>query len=537
MVYREHGLWEVLEVLRRLHRGEARRSIARNTGRSRKTVNRYAAAAAELGWEPGSVEPDEALAGAVLAGLRPGPQEASAQRMETLLLQHKECLQDWLDPDNPYGRGLRLTKIHQLLSRQGVDVSYSSLYRFVVKHLGFGRKQGTVRVAETAPGELAEVDFGRLGLVPDPETGRKRMLYALLVILVFSRHQYMHLTHSQKLEDFITGIEDAWSFFGGVTSRLGIDNLKAAVNKADRYDPAFQRTFEEYANHRGFVIDATVPSHAKGKPHVERQVPFVRESFFRGESFLSREHAQHEGIRWCMTTAGMRIHGTTRKPPLILFETVEKAALRPLTAQRFDPPRWAEPKVHPDCHVRFNYGLYSVPHIHKGRKTTLRADSKLVRIYVAGNLVKTHPLQPPGGRSTDYSDYPPEKTPYAMRDADYMIRKAKEQGENIGSFAERLLSGTFPWSKLRQAQKLLRLTEKYGNERIDAACRRAIGFDLINVNRVQRIVERSLENEAGSSKNRPPQVVQLPLRFLRDPKTFNHHHCDKENENGNQDVT
>jgi len=89
---------------------------------------------------------------------------------------------------------------------------------------------------------------------------------------------------------------------------------------------------------------------------------------------------------------------------------VEKAALRPLTAERFDPPRWAEPKVHPDCHVRFNYALYSVPHIHKGRKTTLRADSKLVRIYVAGNLVKTHPLQPPGGRSTDYSDYPPEKT-------------------------------------------------------------------------------------------------------------------------------
>ena len=137
----------------------------------------------------------------------------------------------------------------------------------------------------------------------------------------------------------------------------------------------------------------------------------------------------------------------------------------------------------------------------------------------------------------DYSDYPPEKTPYAMRDANYIIRKAREHGENIGSFAERLLSGTFPWAMLRQAQKLLRLTEKYGNERIDAACRRAIGFELINVNRVQRIVEQSLENEAEASNDRPPQIVQLPLRFLRDPKTFNHNHCDEEKDSGNQDVS
>lgn len=537
MPYLEHGMWEVLEVLRRLHRREGRRSIARNTGRSRKTVNRYLAAAAELGWTPGSVEPDEALAGAVVARIRPGPQETSSERMEALLLEHKERLQDWLDPDNPYKRGLRLTKVHQLLSRQGVDVSYSSLYRFVVKHLGFGRQPGTVRVADVAPGELAEVDFGRLGLVFDPEAGRKRMLWALLVILVFSRHQYMHLTHSQKLWDLIGGMDDAWAFFGGVTSRVSLDNLKQAVAKGDRYDPAFQRTFEEYAKHCGFVIDSTVPYHAKGKPHVERQVPFARESFFRGESFLCRDHAQQEGIRWCLTTAGMWIHGTTRKPPLVLFETVEKAALKPLKAGRFDTPKWAELKVHPDCHVRYNYALYSVPYTHRGKETTIRADSKLVRIYVAGNLVKTHSLQPPGGRSTDYSDYPPEKTPYAMRDANYIIRKAGEQGENIGSFAERLLSGTFPWAMLRQAQKLLRLTEKYGNERIDAACRRAIGFELINVNRVQRIVERSLENETGASNDRLPQVVQLPLRFLRDPKTFNHSHCDEEKDSGNQDVS
>jgi hypothetical protein len=474
------------------------------------------------------------LVGEILAKLRPGPKDASRSEAKQLLFRHKEQLKDWLNPDPPSKRGLTLTKVHILLKRRGIHVSYSSLYRFAVKHLDFGRQQATVRVADVAPGELAEVDFGRLGLIPDPKTEKRRVLYALVVTLVFSRHQYVHLTHSQKLKDLLVGLEDAWESFGGVTARVAIDNLKAAVNKADRYDPAFHRTFEEYARYRGFVIDATVPNHAKGKPHVERQIPYVRENFFRGESFLSLEHAQHEAPKWCLTTAGLRIHGTTRKPPLAQFEKFEKSALKPLKGERFDTPSWAEPKVHPDCHIRFHYALYSVPFRYRGRKTTVRGDRHLVRIYIDGNLVKSHATQPKGGRSTDYNDYPPDKSPYAMRDADSMIAKARKRGKSIGLFMERLLSGDFPWSKLRQAQQLLRLTEKYGNDRIEEACHRALRFDLIHVPRLKRMVEKALERE-GDPSGPKGQLVQLPLRFLRDSKSFNHTHYErKEGENGNQ---
>lgn len=535
MAYLEHGMWEVLDVLRRLHRGEGHRSIARVTGRSRNTVRRYAASAAELGWKPGQTEPDEALASAVLARLRPGPQEACAEQTELALLPHKERLREWLSPDNPYKRGLKLTKVHRLLARQGVQVSYSSLYRFAVRHFDFGSRQGTVRMAEAEPGELAEVDFGRLGLVPDAEVGRKRVLHGLVVTLVFSRHQYVHVTHSQKLADLIEGLEEAWVFFGGCTARIVIDNLRAAVTKADRYDPVFHRTFDEYARHRGFIIDSTLPRHAQGKPVVERQIPYVRENFFRGESFLSREHAQREAIRWCVNTAGLRIHGTTRKRPLVMFERAERPALKALSTERFDPPRWAELRVHPDHHVRYQYALYSVPYQYRRRQVTLRADSKLVRIFVDGNLVKTHPIQPRGGRSTDYNDYPPEKTAYAMRDANYLIEKAEQLGCNIGVFVQELLAGPFPWSKLRQAQKLLRMTSKYGADRVDAACHRALQFDLINVHRVQGIVERALENADAPCQRHQARLIQLPLRFLRDPMTFNHTHDPKENQDGNQD--
>lgn len=257
MAYKEHGMWEILDVLKRIHRGEGRRQVARATGRSRKTVGRCVSVATDFGWVPGAHEPDEQLAALVLARLRPGPKVPVAES-EEILKPHTEAIRQWLAPHDGYQRGLRLTKVRILLERRGVHVSYSALYRFACKHLDFGRHASTVRVADVAPGELAEVDFGRLGFIRDHETGRRRAVHALIVTLVFSRHQYVHVIHSQKPDDLIDGLEAAWEFFGGVTERVVPDILKAAVVKADRYEPAFQRTFNEYAEHRNFTIDAAV---------------------------------------------------------------------------------------------------------------------------------------------------------------------------------------------------------------------------------------------------------------------------------------
>lgn len=547
MAYREHGMWEVLDVLMRVHRGEGRRQIARVTGRARKTISRYVKVATQLGWAPEQDEPDEKLAAAVIARLQPGPKEVVVDS-ERALEPHKEELRRWLKPHDGYRRGLRLTKVLSKLERQGVHVSYSALYRFACKYLDFGRSASTVRVADVAPGELAEVDFGRLGLVFDPEAGRKRVTHALVVTLVHSRHQYVHITHSQALDDLITGIDDAWDFFGGVTARVVLDNLRAAVVKADRYEPAFQRTFNEYAKHRGFVIDAAVVRHPTGKPHVERQIQYVRDSLFRGEHWLDVAHVQREARTWCLSTAGGRIHGTTRKQPLVEFEASEKGALKPLRDERFDTPKWAELKVHPDQHIRFGQALYSVPYQHKnrptkGKQTTVRGDSRLVRIYLDGDLIKTHAVKPKGGRSTDYGDYPPEKTAYAMRDANYIISKAKQRGASLGKFTEALLSGAYPWSMLRQAQKLMRLVDKYGAERVDAACQRAISFDLINVKRVERIIVQALDSPSFTETHARTRasVTQLPLKFLRPAQSFchatTHPAHTEETDNGSPSIT
>jgi len=174
LAYREHGMWEILEVLKRHHQGESQRRIAVATGRGRKTVRAYLREAKKLGWSK-EVPPDEALASRVVQRRQPGPTPSVLSPSEKALRGHHERIHQWLE--GPEGeKGLKLTKVHELLTRQGVDVSYSSVYRYAAEHFGWARPKLTVRRAEVSPGELAEVDFGRLGKLYDPETGRKRFV-------------------------------------------------------------------------------------------------------------------------------------------------------------------------------------------------------------------------------------------------------------------------------------------------------------------------------------------------------------------------
>ena len=526
-------MWEILDVLKRHHRGESQRRIAAATGRGRKTIRAYIREAKKLGWSK-EVPPDEALASRVAQRRQPGPTSSEASPSEKALRAHHERIQQWVE--GPEGeRGLKLTKVHELLTREGVAVSYSSVYRYAAAHFGWGRPKLTLRRAEVSPGELAEVDFGQLGKIYDAESGRNRLVWALIVTLGFSRHQYVHVSFSQKLDVVIDGLEEAWEFFGGVPERVVVDNMKTAVVKPDRYEPIFQRTTEQYAEHRGFVIDPAVPRHAKGKPIVERAVQYVRESFFRGEQWLDLAHVQRGARYWCLEVAGRRIHGTTQKRPLVVFEQVELACLRPVNGPRFDTPQWATPTVHDDHHVKFLKALYSVPTHYVGKKVTVRGDKALVRIYYKHELIKTHPKKPAGGRATDYTDYPPELEPYARRDPERMVRQAKKLGNNIGRFMSLLLSGVVPWAKLRQAQKLMRLADKYGHARVETACQRALGFDLINVQRVERILINAI-----APSDEPPQtgeLVSMPLRFLRPNESFSHEPKRKENTDGDQKLT
>jgi hypothetical protein len=161
--------------------------------------------------------------------------------------------------------------------------------------------------------------------------------------------------------------------------------------------------------------------------------------------------------------------------------------------------------------------LYSVPGDLIGERVDVRADLQLVRIYLRGQLVKTHPRQQPGRRVTDANDLPDGTAVYALRDVDHLRRLAAERGPAIGDYATALLDIPLPWTKMRQVYALLGLVKKWGPERVDAACARALEAEAVNVGLIGRMLERGTENTPAVAAHASTVVT---ARFARDAEHF-----------------
>jgi len=513
MAFREVRVFEVREVLRLWLVNEGYRSIERLSQVDRKTVRRYVEAAIAFNLDRGGGEEQltDLFIGLVVEAVRPHRVDGHGEAWRQLGSHHDQ-IQGWVDDD------LTGVKIHELLDRRGVRVPVRTVQRYVAEVCGRARGQGsTVRVADGEPGDECQVDFGRLGLLLDVETGRNRVVWALLFTACYSRHQFLWLTFRQTTEAVIEGCEAAWVFFGGVFRTVIPDNMAAIVDGADAINPRLNQAFVEYAQARGFHIDPTRVRHPKDKPRVERAVPFARNSFFAGEHFIDLADAQRRAVEWCRVRAGLRVHGTTQARPAEVFADEEQPKLLPAPTGPYDLPLYSQPKVHRDHHVEIAKALYSVPGNLIGFRVDARADRCLVRIFHRGQLIKVHPRMAPGRRSTDPADLPSHKTAYAMRDLNLLQRMAAGHGQAIGAYAAALLDSPLPWTRMRQVYALLGLVKKWGAERVETACRSSLDHEVINVGLIGRMLERGTEGTAIQPAL--PGTV-IPGRFARDPGHF-----------------
>jgi len=512
MAYEEVSRVEITEVIRQWQAGRGIREITRSTGLARNTIRKYLLTAQSYGLVRDGPPPTEAQLLSLVQLNKAGPRQVVVPTNK-VLEPRADQIEQWLKQDK-----LKLTRIQELLAQRQCLVPYMSLRRFIIRK-GWGKSsQTTVRMADTEPGEIGEVDFGRLGLMLDPQSGRLRQAWGMVTVLAYSRHEFLWPLFSQQLADVIEGLEATWAFFGGTPCYLVLDNFPAAVVGTDPLNPRLTRGFLEYVQHRGLIADPTRPGHAKDKPKVERQVPYVRERFFKGGQFHDLSDLRQQARRWCLEVAGQRVHGTTRRLPLMVFQEEEKSQLLPYDGEPYDVPDWHSATVHPDHHISYRYAIYSAPYstCPPGTKLEVRGDSKLVQLYHHGQLVKVHPRQPRGGRSTDPDDYPPELTAYTLRSPNYLRQQSAKLGEAIGAFADKLLGGPTPWYKMRQAYKLLRLGEKYTPSRLNAACEKALGVDLIDVRRLERILVEALEEEVMPVMTAPAP----PGRFAHPGNVF-----------------
>jgi hypothetical protein len=212
----------------------------------------------------------------------------------------------------------------------------------------------------------------------------------------------------------------------------------------------------------------------------------------------------------------MRIHGTIQCRPAELFRLEEAPRLLPAPEDDYDVPIYASCRVHRDHHIEIAKAIYSVPGDLIGARVQVRADRRVVRISHRGQLIKVHPRQEPGRRSTDPADLPSEKTTYALRDIAHLQRLAAANGEAIGTYAAAVLDTPLPWTRMRQVYALLGLVKKWGPDKVNAACERALDAEAINVGLIGRMLERATENDETEPAPPPPPTT----RFARDPDEF-----------------
>lgn len=484
---------DLRELVRHLQATPNDSAVQRATGLNRRTIARYRRWVHEhhLLTDPlPSLEDLAALAAITLP--RPAPPQivSSLEPYRTIIT------------DLHYA-SVEGTAIWERLKERGFDGSLSCVYRFL-RQLRPPTVDPVVRV-ETTPGEVAQLDFGYVGFMIDPATSRRRKAWAFVMVLAWSRHLYVEFVWDQTIATWIMLHRHAFAFFGGVPKRLVMDNLKAAIAKALWDDPQIQQTYRECAEHYGFLIDPCPPRTPEHKGKVESSVHYVKRNFLGGRATMTLDEANAAVRTWCMTTAGLRQHGTTKEAPLTRYRQIEQALLRPMPPEPYDLAQWKEATVHRDCYVVFAQSFYSVPFRLVGQRVRIRGGSQDVRIYTRDwVLAATHPrAAQPGTRQTHLDHLPPQKIPNLVLSREACVVQAQQIGPATSTVATTLLADPVV-DRLRTVGRILRLAERFGAVRLEAACVRALHFNDVAHQTIKQILERELDQPPMSPAPAPP---------------------------------
>ena len=419
---------DVTEILVHWYAGRSKSELAASLGVDPRTVRKYVAPARSAGFVPGG---PAVPAGEWARRVR----EWFPELVDTTLRQvtwpqiavHRDYIVTQLKA------GVTAATIHQRLrDERGLDASVASLRRWVRANLAEEARRDQVRVLrpdDVEPGAEGQVDYGKLGMWWDPDTERRRAVWAFVLVLACSRHMFVRPVLTMDQRAWTQAHVDAFSFFAGAPARLVPDNLKTGVERPDLDDPKLNRGFGELAEHYGVLVDPARSNKPRDNPRVERPMPYVRDSFWRGREFGSLAEMRAEALRWCVEVAGVRAcRPLDGAAPGAVFAAVEQPALLALPRTAFELASWSRPKVGPDIHITVGKRtLYSVPWRLIGRHVDVRATVHTVQVFHEGRLVKTH-IAKPRGKQTDPNDYPPEKIAFHMRTPTWCRERAAEIG-------------------------------------------------------------------------------------------------------------
>ena len=483
MANRKIKMYQYREIIHRLRHGQSERSIAKDGLGSRTKISEIRAIAQKKGWLDMSVllPTDQELAEIF--------EKKSKAQQEPLVRAYADEIERWVK------EGIQANVIHRhLVSEYGFTGKYNCVQRYVKKIKSNSIKDLTVPLT-FKPGEAAQVDFGKGPVLFDRRVGKEVPTWFFVMTLCWSRHQYAELVTHQDIETWLNCHKNAFSWFGAVVQKVIIDNAKCAITKACYYDPNVQRSYEELAQGYGFIISACPPREPKKKGRVESGVKYVKNNFVPLRTFKDLQDANIQLKQWITGTAGNRTHGSTFEKPLSRFCDIEQYQLKSLPDFLPEITVWKKVPLYKDCHVRYLKCKYSAPYQLYGEELWLRSTATLVSIYHNHEMKALHPrLFIPGKASTKQEHLPPNAKFYLERTPNWCLQNSKRIGQNCQFVIETLLTDPVR-DLLRQAQLVLGLEDKYGNTRLESACKRAIAFDACSYDTIKSILKEGLDYE------------------------------------------
>lgn len=506
-----------LQEMVRLHRQHAsQREIARQLKLGRNTQRKYRKALQQAGLldgPPDQLPELELLRQAVEQAF--GEPKRPPQEVSTVE-PYKDDIAKMLE------RGAHPTAIWDRLRLEQSDFtgSLSAVKRMCLrlKAERGPRPEDVVLRVETAPGDVCQVDFGYVGKLFDPDTGRVRKAYAFVMVLGFSRLMYVDLVFDQKLGTWIDQHRRAFDYFGAVPQTVVPDNLKAAVMRcyfgfAEK--PELNRSYRELARHYGFRVDPTPPYSPQHKGKVEAAVKYVKQNFFAPRALETMAEARDELRDWLDVIANARVHGTTGKVPREHYDELERSEMLELPPVPYAQVTWKQATVHPDSHVQFERRLYSVPFTLVGQRVWVRAEGETVVVYADDQKVATHARRGPRYHTTD-AHLPEGRRDLRHRSREWWQAKANRISPVVGAYIKEVFEADDVYSQLRTVQAMVSYLEEYPVDRAEGACRRARVFGNYSYKGLRNILVEGLDLEPSF----PAAVyvhgkLEEPPRFAR----------------------
>lgn len=360
-------------------------------------------------------------------------------------------------------------------------------------------------------GAVMQTDYaGHTIPLIDPSTGEIHQAQIFVAVLGASSLTFVMASLSQKLPDWIEGQVQALGYFGGVTRAIVCDNLKAGVAKALWFEPTLNQTFAAMAEHYDTTILPTRSRRPRDKGKVEGAVLIV-ERWILARLTLADLNAAIAVLLEDLNNRPMRHVGQSRRA---LFEEIERSALAPLPAERFEYAEWKRAKVHPDYHVEVDKTFYSVPHRLIGRQVDVRLTHRVVELFHDHQRVASHVRRSQRRGHVTVSEHMPKAHQrYANMTPASLIGKADQIGVNAAILVERLMRDRpHPEQGYRSAMGVLSLARRYERERVEASCERALIINAVSYSSVAAILKSGLDRVRPASEPARPTPAHTNIR-------------------------